>query len=243
MIRWVDAFLDRPAGTLGAAVDFWSSVTGSTPEPQEDPAFVRLRTSAGDDWLEIQEVRDGPGGTHPDLWVDDFADFVARAKSVGAQITDEHDGSWLTLRSPAGLPFCVAAWRGRQRVRPGPYTSPQGLVSRPHQICFDLPPSAFEGEVAFWTALTGWDLELGELGEFRRLQPAPPIPVRFLLQRINEERPAGAHLDVSCADRPAGRAWHEQNGATFEGEWPHWTTLRDPAGAVYCLTAGDPYAD
>ena len=241
MIRWVDAFLDRPAGTLDAAVAFWAAVTGSDPRPQDEPGFVRLGTAAGDDWLEIQEVRQGPGGMHPDLWVDDPSAFTGRALSAGAGLVTDH-GSWLTLRSPAGLPFCVAEWRG-QRVRPRPVAGPGGVTTRPHQICFDLAPEDFDDEVRFWSVLTGWRLEGSAPGEFRRLQPEPPVPIRFLLQRLDESRPASAHLDVSCSDIPAGRAWHESLGATFLGEWPHWTTLRDPAGGVYCLTKGDPATD
>ena len=241
MIRWVDAFLDRPAASADAAVAFWAEVTGSEPRPQRMPGFVRLHTAAGDDWLEIQAIDEGSGGMHPDLWVDDVAGFESRARAAGASVVIDH-GTWQTLRSPAGLPFCVAAWRD-QRVRPTPYTGPGGVVTRPHQICFDLAPSHFEPEVAFWHTLTGWDLPGSDSTEFRRLQPAPPIPIRFLLQRLGEERAASAHLDVSCSDIPAARAWHERLGATFAGEWPHWTTMRDPAGGVYCLTDGDPATD
>ena len=240
MIRWVDVFLDRPPGTLHAAVAFWSVVTGADPVPQHDPGFVRLRTAAGDDWIEIQELRRGPAGTHPDVWVDDPAAFTGRARAAGADLITDH-GEWLTLRSPAGLPFCVARWRG-QGVRPRPFTGPGGVTTRPHQICIDLAPAVFAGEVDFWATLTGWRLE-GDLGEFRRLRPEPPIPIRLLLQRLDEDRPVSAHLDVSCSDISAGRAWHESLGAAFVGQWPHWTTLRDPAGGVYCLTDGDPATD
>jgi hypothetical protein len=116
---------------------------------------------------------------------------------------------------------------------------------RPHQICFDLAPSVYDDEVRFWQTVTGWRLDEGEqVDEFVRLQPEPPIPVRFLLQRLGEERPASAHLDVACSDIPAGRAWHESLGATFLGERPgYWATFRDPAGGVYCLTAGNPAED
>ena len=243
MIRWVDGFLDRPAGSLDSAVAFWSTVTGATPEPQRRPGYVRLRTEPpGDTWLEIQELRDGPAGTHPDLWVDDYPHFVARARDAGAETVEDHDGR-LTQWSPGGLPFCVAPWRGDQRVRPGPHAGPGGVLVRPHQICLDLAPSVFDAELGFWADLTGWEMVTGALNEFRRLQPQHPIPIRFLIQRIGEERPASAHLDVSCADIPAARSWHERLGATFLGERPHWTTMRDPAGGLYCLTDGDPRTD
>jgi hypothetical protein len=242
MIRWVDAFLDRPADRLDAAVTFWASVTSSDPAPQKDPGFVRLRTAAGDDWLEIQGVREGAGGHHPDLWVEDLAGFNGRALAAGAAMLVDH-GGWQTLRSPAGLEFCTAEWRG-QHVRPRPLNGPGGVTLRPHQLCFDLAPSVYDDEVRFWQTLTGWRLDEGvRVDEFVRLQPEPPIPVRFLLQRLGEERAASVHLDVSCSDIPAARRWHESLGATFLGEWPNWTTFRDPAGGVYCLTKGDPAED
>jgi hypothetical protein len=266
MIRWVDAFLDRPAGTLDRAVRFWAEVTGTTPAPPRIPGFVRLhvdgseaggleRTAsagrrrpaaggdgAGRDWLEIQELREGPAGTHPDLWVDDLPGFLASADNAGAERVRDH-GGWWTLRTPGGQPFCVAAWSGPDPVRPEPHLGPDGIVLRAHQICFDLAPSVFDADVAFWRTVTGWRFELEGGNEFRRLVPEPPIPIRFLLQRLGEERSASAHLDVSCSDRPAARAWHERLGAVHLGTWPYWTTLRDPAGGVYCLTKGDPWTD
>ncbi|MDY7089113.1 MAG: hypothetical protein SYR96_28905 [Actinomycetota bacterium] len=44
--------------------------------------------------------------------------------------------------------------------------------------------------------------------EFVRLQPRTPVPVRFLPQRLGEDRAASAHLDISCSGIPAGRRWH-----------------------------------
>ena len=242
MIRWVGAVIDRPMARLDDAVAFWAAVTGSEARPQEYPGFVRLSSGAGDDWLEVQGVRDGPGGHHPDLWVDDLAAFNGRALAAGASMPADY-GDWQVLQSPGGVSFCTATWPG-QTTRPRPFSGPGGVTLRPHQLCFDLAPSVYDDEVRFWAALTGWRLDEGDqVDEFLRLQPEPPIPVRFLLQRLGEERPASAHLDVSCSDRAAGRAWHESLGATFVGEWPHWTTLRDPAGGTYCLTSGDPSDD
>ncbi|MGX6606388.1 VOC family protein [Micromonosporaceae bacterium Da 78-11] len=85
----------------------------------------------------------------------------------------------------------------------------------------------------------------GGRGATRVPPPAarPADPDRILLQRVGEARPATAHLDVSCSDLAAGREWDEQLGAETVGEWPYWTTLRDPAGSTYCLTAGDPATD
>ncbi len=65
-------------------------------------------------------------------------------------------------------------------------------------------------------------------------------PLRFLVQRLDDEGPAGAHLDLASSDRSAEVARHEALGAevTFVGDF--WTVLRDPAGLSYCVTGRDP---
>ncbi|MEV0899410.1 VOC family protein [Actinoplanes sp. NPDC049802] len=241
MIRWVSAFLDRPARKLDLAVEFWTVATGSPARPRPEPGFVGLHSETGDDYLELQGVLDGPGGVHLDFAVDDVAEFADRAAAGGATVVTDH-GSWRILASPAGLPFCVAPWRGELR-RGGPHRGPGGTLSRPHQVCLDIGPGRFDAEVAFWSGLTGWRLDTSGLPVFSRLQPEPPVPIRILMQRLGEDRDASAHLDVSSSDIPAVRAWHESLGATFIGEWAHWITMRDPAGGVYCLTRGNPETD
>jgi glyoxalase superfamily protein len=228
VIRWVYAFIDRPLALLDSSVGFWTEVTGTTPEPQQDARFVRLRSPRSDDWLEVQGVLAGPGGTHLDFSVEDVPAFTATALAAGATVVADH-GGWQVLRSPAGLPFCVARWEG-QHVLPGAANG--SLVD---QVCLDIGPAAYESEVAFWTTVTGWEFA-DESREFDRLTPPTPLPVQLLLQRLDEERPAGAHLDLACFDRAAVRADHEKLGATFVSEGPGWIVMRDPAGGVYCLT-------
>ena len=226
------AFIDRPRALLDTTVAFWTEVTGTAPEPQEDAGFVRLRTPDADDWLEVQGVLDGPGGTHLDFSVEDVAAFTATARAAGATVTADH-GSWQVLRSPAGLAFCVARWQG-QHVLPGAANG--SLVD---QVCLDIGPAAYESEAAFWTTVTGWDFT-PEPPEFDRLTPPEPLPVQILLQRLKEERPAGAHLDLACFDKSAVRARHEKLGATYVSEGSGWIVMRDPAGGVYCLTRRQP---
>jgi hypothetical protein len=239
MIRWVSAFIDRPAG-LDRAVAFWAAVTGTEPVPQPDPGFVRLHSAGSDDWLEVQEVRDGPGGAHLDLAVTDVPTFTAGALSAGAAVVHDH-GSWQVLRSPAGLAFCVAAWQG-QHALPVALRTPDGSRTLLDQVCLDVGPGAYDAEVRFWATLTGWKLE-SLPPQFHRLTPVPRLPVQLLLQRTDDEQPPGAHLDLSCSDIAATRARHEELGATFEGEWPDWTVMRDPAGGRYCLTHRIPPED
>ncbi len=113
--------------------------------------------------------------------------------------------------------------------------------SRLDQVCVDVPPSAFDREVAFWSGLLdGWASRPGALPEFHVVEPPPGLPVRLLLQRLGEEHPASAHLDLACADVPATRARHEELGAAFVAGFPGWTVMRDPAGGTYRLTTRDP---
>jgi hypothetical protein len=72
------------------------------------------------------------------------------------------------------------------------------------------------------------------------LRPPSGLPVRVLLQRLGDERPVSAHLDLACADIEATRARHEELGAVLVARGTHWTVLRDPAGGTYCLTGRDP---
>jgi hypothetical protein len=237
MIRWVSAFIDRPAGGLDRATAFWAAATGTEPVPQSDPGFVRLHSTTADDWLEVQEVREGPGGAHLDLAVTDVPAFTAGAVEAGAAVVQDH-GSWQVLRSPAGLGFCVAGWQG-QHALPVALRTPDGTRTLLDQVCLDVGPAAYDAEVRFWATLTGWKLE-SLPPEFHRLTPVPRLPVQILLQRTDDEQPAAAHLDLSCSNIPAARSRHEQLGAALVEERPGWTVMRDPAGGTYCLTGRIP---
>ncbi|MEU1127703.1 VOC family protein [Streptomyces sp. NPDC005899] len=239
MIRWTYAFIDRPAAAAERATAFWTAVTGTRASAPWGGRgeFTTLLADGADACLAVQSVG-GPGGAHPDLVVEDMAGFAARAGELGA-VTGTRNPELAVLRSPGGQPFCLVPWRG-QRTRPPVVTGPGGVTSRVDQLCLDVAPAAFEAEVAFWTALTGWEARPGGHPEFHGLRPRSDLPVHLLLQRLEEPRPASAHLDVACSDLAAGQAWHEQCGAVFVRRGEGWTVMRDPAGGVYCLTGRDP---
>lgn len=242
MIRWTYAFIDRPAA-VGRAAAFWSTVTGTDASAPwgERGEFTTLTPEGADACLVVQAVG-GAGGAHPDLAVEDVSAFTARARLLGAE-EEARRPELAVLRSPGGQPFCVVPWRG-QRRRPPVLIESDGTGSRLDQLCLDVSPAAFEAEVAFWTALTGWDSRPGVHSEFHVLRPPaePPFdpPVHLLVQRLTEPRPASAHLDLACSDLAAGRAQHERHGARFVRDGAGWTVMRDPAGGVYCLTGRDP---
>ncbi|KOG38210.1 VOC family protein [Streptomyces resistomycificus] len=235
-IRWTYAFIDRPAERLDRAQEFWTAVTDTrlSPPRGDRGEFATLLPDGADACVKVQGVADGSGGAHLDFAVEDVPQFVASALRCGASIAAEH-GDWAVLRSPGGQLFCAVPWHG-EAVRP-----PVVRGSRLDQVCLDVPPSAYEAEVAFWgTLLPGWQSLSGSLPEFHVVKPPPGLPVRILLQRLGEERPLSAHLDLACADTGATRAAHERLGAELVVHGRHWTVMRDPAGGTYCLTGRDP---
>jgi hypothetical protein len=147
-----------------------------------------------------------------------------------------------TLRSPGGFTFCFVP--GDTGVRPAPTTWPDGRTSYVDQVCLDVPPSRYDEELAFWTAVTGWQRRDPRPGsEFGRVTGPPEQPLLLLLQRLDDEQDAvTAHLDWSASDPEAEVAAHEAAGAEVRGRFRGWTVLRDPAGMDYCITHRRPGA-
>ncbi|MET8974458.1 VOC family protein [Streptomyces sp. NPDC004539] len=233
-VRWTYAFIDRPSPVSAA---FWTAVTGTAlSEPRgERGEFTTLLPPEGyDPCVKFQTVAEGPGGAHPDFAVTDVRGFAARARELGAEtVTDDTDLA--VLRSPAGQLFCAVPWHG-ESTRPPVFGG-----SRLDQVSIDLPPSTYEPEIAFFTALLPtWTSTPGSLPEFHVLTPPPGLPLRLLLQRTDREQPLSAHLDFAAApDIPEVRTRHERSGARTVAEFPYWTVLRDPDDGLYCLTARD----
>lgn len=241
-VRWLTAFIDRPATSHEAAVRFWSALTGSSLSPPrgERGEFATLVPPEGDAYLRVQRVAEGPGGSHLDVHVDDIAAFADLALGAGAQRLQTYDDV-VVLRSPAGLPWCVVEHHGEQR-RPAPL--PAGDSGARHlvdQLCIDIPASGFDEECAFWSRVTGWPLRPSPHPEFRSLARPAGCPLRLLLQRLDEPRGAArAHLDLASSDVDAVVAHHRSLGATVAGVHEGWTVLTDPSGVRYCVTARDP---
>ncbi|MFE0729217.1 VOC family protein [Streptomyces antibioticus] len=235
-VRWTYAFIDRPAGHHARACSFWTAVTGTRlSEPRgDDGEFVTLLADGADPCVKAQGVTAGAGGAHLDFAVEDVPGFVAAALELGAGTEAAHDG-WAVLRSPAGQLFCAVPWAG-ESVRP-----PVVEGSRLDQVCVSVPPSSYDAEVAFFTALLPeWTSRPGSRPEFHVIAPPDGLPVRVLIQRLDGEEPVSAHVDLASGpDTGAVRARHERLGAVPVAEHPHWTVMRDPAGGLYCLTGRD----
>ncbi|GAA1601751.1 VOC family protein [Catellatospora bangladeshensis] len=239
MIRWTYAFIDRPAGLFTEAASFWARATGThlTARRGADAEFATLLPIGADPCLKVQAVGDG-GGVHLDLAVEDPVALTRRAHELGAE-TIAATGTYTVLRSPGGMVFCAVPWHDEFR-RPIAQAAPDGALSRLDQVCIDAGPAVYDAEVAFWGELTGWGAYPGSRPEFHVVEQPAELPIRILLQRLREERPTSAHLDLACSEIEGVRSWHEKLGATHVADGARWVVMRDPAGGVYCLTARDP---
>jgi catechol 2,3-dioxygenase-like lactoylglutathione lyase family enzyme len=241
-IRWMTAFIDRPAAPYDEAVQFWIKATGSTlsDERGERGEFATLVPSGGDAYLRVQRVDDG-GGSHLDLHVDDIEEFVNRASAAGAHVERPPHVPAL-VRSPAGMVCCAVPYHG-ETIRPLPAPSHGGALSLPDQMCIDIPNDLYSKECRFWSELTGWLLQSSTVHpEFKFLIRPAWSPLRVLLQRRDDSGgPARAHLDIACDDVKALTVDHLSIGANITAEFEHWTAMLDPAGLPYCITSRDPH--
>jgi len=248
-LRWITVFLDFPAPGFTSGVAFWQEITGYRLSPLRGEAgeFVTLLPPEGDAYLRVQRVSDGPGGCHLDLHIDTTAqslDAVAdRAVQLGASVAHRDGDGLIVASSPGGLPFCLTRWGGEGAV-PGPLVTAAG-TTRLDTLCIDVPPERFGEECSFWSGLTGWQAKPAPVPGYSYLERpgGPPLPARFLLQRLDAARPgqqARAHADFGCTDElAAGR--HAGLGAQVVATHEYWTVLTDPAGREYCLVRRDPY--
>jgi hypothetical protein len=241
-ISWLTAFLDFPEEAFEAGCRFWCAVTNSRLSPLrgDRSEFATLLPEAGGDpFLRVQRLARGQVRCHLDVHAEDTNALADRALELGARLVERRERLVL-LESPAGSVFCVMGDGGEAR-RPPPEQWPAGQRSLVDQLCVDVPGSAFETEASFWAELTGWERRSGTRPEFEFLARPPGMPLRLLLQRLGKEQgEATAHLDLACDDLPAEIGRHESLGATVVRTMPHWTTLRDPVGLLYCVTQRDP---
>src|SRR6185312_15458811 len=218
-IGWLTAMLDSPPETATASERFWRRVTGTRLSPRRGARdeFATLVPPDGDPFLRVQRVVQSiPGGLHLDLHTDDVRALAARVEELGGS-TSHHVLGYVICGSPGGMTFSLV-----------------------DQVVLDVPPSQWDSERDFWAALTGWEARTGVLPEFTVLTRPEGMPLRVVLQRLDEEHyTVTGHLDLACDDHDIETARHQDLGARPVRRTPHWTTLRDPAGRGYCLTRRD----
>ncbi|MFE6858459.1 VOC family protein [Nocardia sp. NPDC057668] len=239
-IRWIWAFLDRPAAQFDECARFWTAVTDTrlSPARGENSEFVTLLPDSGSPTVKMQAVASGTR-VHMDLDVDDVRAAAGRAVTLGASVVLEHP-VYTVLRSPHGMIFCFTPAQREPGERSPATAGPGGEISRLDQICLDIGPSDHADEVRFWTELTGWTMHSSTLPEYSRLRPDSALPIGLLLQRLGTDRPTSAHVDLACTDIEATAAWHQRLGATRVEHGKSWIVMTDPAGQPYCLTGREP---
>lgn len=238
---WVSAFLDFAPGGFERGVAFWQGVTGYGLSERRGRGgeFATLVPPAGDDYLRVQELGDGDGRVHLDLHVANPTYAAEAAVELGAHVLVRHEAGYVVLRSPGGFVFCFVTHPASRK--PAAATWPDGTRSRVDQVCLDIPRASYDAEVAFWQTLTGWEHEPSVSREFARLHPPDEQPLRWLLQRLDDEDGAvRAHLDLCCDDRAAEAERHVALGAAVVRRHEHWTVLTDPVGTTYCITRRKP---
>lgn len=238
---WLSAFLDFPADRYDAGVAFWEDVTAfhRSSSRGEHDEFATLVPPAGDDYLRVQRVGDGPPRLHLDVHVEDPRTTADEVVAHGASVVAD-EGDFLTLTSPGGFTFCLVTHPAATRPRPREW--PDGHLSCVDQVCIDIPPSRFDAEFDFWHRLTGWQRREVALGsEFGRLTPHDDLPLQLLVQRLDDDQDAvTAHFDWAATDHEAELAAHVAVGAALVSRHDGWTVLSDPTGLLYCVTWRSP---
>lgn len=183
---------------------------------------MTLQPSAGDAWLKLQAVDEG-ARVHLDLDTSDRSTAVERSIELGARPAGRY-GEVEAVRSPGGLLFCH---RREEPSRRFARADPDSVLD---QVCLDVPTTLWDQELAFWTALTGRELEHGLREEFAFLgDPDPRGALRILLQRLDSD--AGhvrAHPDFAVADRDKQTARHVGLGAHVITVMDRWTVMCAP---------------
>lgn len=241
-VRWLTLFLDTPREGAETAEAFWQQVTGTTLSPRrgDHDEYATLVPPDGDAFVRVQRIERGAPRCHLDIHVDDVRAALSRATDLGAKAVSDH-AAWVVLSSPGGLPWCLVPHHG-EHVRPTPLRRPGGWHSLIDQLCLDIPADRYDAETAFWSALTGWEQREGALPEFDYLAHPDGMPLRLLLQKLDDAQPArpvSAHVDLACDDVDAEAQQHVDLGATFVRR-RSWVTLVDPVGREYCITSRRP---
>jgi hypothetical protein len=229
---WLTVFLDLPAARHERGTLFWRAATGASLSPArgEHDEFATLVPPAGDAHLRIQRTAADVPGVHLDLHVADLDGAVAEARDRGAELVARPGHA--VLRSPAGFPFCLVPAASAEAAPPADWGTHR---SRVDQLTIDIAHDAWDAEQAFWSGLTGWPVWSGSRPEFTRLGTPAELPVRILLQRLDEGGTHG-HVDVATDDREREVARLETHGAQVARREAHWTVMTGPDGSTLCVT-------
>ena len=103
--------IDVPSAVVDDTVAFWAGALGATPIHTKMANYHMLKDAAEPNRIVVQDASSGEARIHFDLHTDDLEAEVARLEALGATVVDrqwiDHPGSWIVMRDPAGMEFCV----------------------------------------------------------------------------------------------------------------------------------------
>jgi hypothetical protein len=238
---WMTAFVDLAPDEFDRGVEFWRGVTGYALSPLrgELDEFATLVPPVGAAHLRVPRLGVGPSRVHLDLHVTDPAAATDDAVALGATVVIRHP-TYAILTSPGGFEFCFERQALSRPAPPADWGS--GLTSVVDQVCLDAPEPAYERELEFWRALTGWEeRDVHAHPEFRRLIRPVDQPLQLLFQRLEEQTgPVRAHFDLAASDQQTEVERHRALGAHVAWFGDGWVVMRPPVGPAYCITGRAP---
>ncbi len=102
--------IDAPTEVRDRTVAFWAAALGAEPLATPMPQYHILRGAASPTRMVVQGVESGTPSVHIDIHTDDLDAEVERLVEGGATVVEswaDHPGSWVVLRDPNGMEFCV----------------------------------------------------------------------------------------------------------------------------------------
>jgi len=106
-IMLTEAVIDVPADAVDATRDFWTAAVGADARPfPGHEEFIQLVGGATPMRFGLQRLDSGSARVHLDIESDDVEAEVSRLEGLGASVV-ARPHSWVILRDPAGLEFCV----------------------------------------------------------------------------------------------------------------------------------------
>jgi len=103
--------IDVPSDVIDETVAFWSGALDATPLTTKMANYHMLQDAAPPNRIVVQDAGTGAARIHFDIHADDLEAEVARLEALGATVVDrqwvDHPGSWIVMRDPTGMEFCV----------------------------------------------------------------------------------------------------------------------------------------
>jgi len=232
---WLTVFIDFPAVEFEPGKSFWCAATGyRSSEPRgEAGEFATLLPPAGDAYLRVQRLGEGPTRLHLDVHVADPQSAARAAVGLGAEVLEDQRHGYVELASPSGFAFCVVSgFTGRV---PSAASWPAGQHSRLAQVCLDVPQARYAEELAFWQSLLGGDWKTRSGADPLATRMADAVAFELRLQPSVLSPQASGHLHLNTDDRSAEVARLVGLGAVKRVDRASWTLLEAVGGMAMCV--------